>query len=161
HPESSDLCPGVECAFSSGGKICRAVAPGGAAARPAMNGRTPSACQAIETDVLVIGGGLAGLRAAISARKAGARVLIAVKRLLGRSGSSSLTTGGYAAAAPELNARDDAELHYIDTVVGGGFVNDRALVRALVEEAPARVTELWDMGARFRTRDGNYHLSPS
>jgi len=115
----------------------------------------------LETDVLVIGGGLAALRAAISARQAGARVLVAVKRLLGRSGSSALTTGGYAAALPTLNKQDDARLHYIDTVVGGGYVNERALVRALVDEAPARLAELWEFGAQFRKRDGQYHLSPS
>ncbi len=115
----------------------------------------------IETDVLIIGGGLAALRAAISARRAGARVLVAVKRLLGRSGSSAMTTGGYAAASPDLNAQDQANFHYIDTVVGGGYVNDRALVRALVDEAPARLTELWEFGAPFRKRDGRYHLSPS
>src|SRR5262245_57414131 len=126
-----------------------------------MSGALPSQSRTIETDVLVIGGGLAALRAAVSARKAGARVLIVVKRLLGRSGSSSLTTGGYAAAAPDLNARDDADLHYTDTVTGGGFVNDRTLLRALVDDAPRRVAELWDMGARFRTADGHYHLSPS
>jgi fumarate reductase (CoM/CoB) subunit A len=120
-----------------------------------------SSFQTIQTDVLVVGGGLAGLRAAISARKEGARVLVAVKRLLGRSGSSALTTGGYAAVARGLNARDDAELHYVDTVVGGALVNDRHLVRALVEEAPARLFELWEMGAPFRQREGRYHLSPS
>jgi fumarate reductase (CoM/CoB) subunit A len=115
----------------------------------------------VETDVLVVGGGLAALRAAISARQVGARVLVAVKRLLGRSGSSALTTGGYAAALPDLNARDDRHLHYVDTVVGGGFVNERALVHALVDDAPARLTELWEFGAPFRKRDGRYHLSPS
>jgi fumarate reductase (CoM/CoB) subunit A len=121
----------------------------------------PSLFQTVETDVLVIGGGLAALRAAISARQEGARVLVAVKRLLGRSGSSALTTGGYAAVAHGLNTHDDADLHYADTVVGGAFVNDRTLVRALVDEAPARLSELWDMGAPFRQRDGRYHLSPS
>lgn len=125
---------------------------------------TPSSShpfRAIETDVLVIGGGLAGLRAAISARQQGARVLVAVKRLLGRSGSSALTTGGYAAASPTLNAHDDADLHYMDTVAGGGYVNERSLVRALVEDAPARLAELWGFGALFRKRDGQYRLSPS
>lgn len=121
----------------------------------------PSAFQTVETDVLVIGGGLAALRAAISARKAGARVIVAAKRLLGRSGSSSLTTGGYAAVARGLNANDGAGLHYADTIVGGAYVNDRALVRALVDEAPVRLSELWDMGAPFRQREGRYHLSPS
>ena len=122
---------------------------------------TPPSFQAIETDVLVVGGGLAALRAAISARKAGARVLVAVKRLLGRSGSSALTTGGYAAVSPGLNRQDDSDLHYFDTVIGGGYVNDRKIVRALVEEAPTRLAELWEFGAPFRQRDGRYHLSPS
>lgn len=126
-----------------------------------MPGSSPSSFQTIETDVLVVGGGLAALRAAISARKTGARVLVAVKRLLGRSGSSALTTGGYAAVSPGLNAQDNSGLHYFDTVVGGGYVNDRELVRALVEEAPARLAELWEIGAPFRQRDGHYHLSPS
>ncbi|HET9816736.1 MAG TPA: FAD-binding protein, partial [Xanthobacteraceae bacterium] len=115
----------------------------------------------VETDVLVVGGGLAALRAAISARQAGARVLVAVKRLLGRSGSSALTTGGYAAALPALNAHDDRHLHYVDTVVGGGCINERALVHALVDDAPARLAELWGFGAPFRKRDGRYHLSSS
>jgi fumarate reductase (CoM/CoB) subunit A len=115
----------------------------------------------IETDVLVIGGGLAALRAALTARTAGARVVIAVKRRLGKSGSSANTSGGYAAAWSELDELDDPELHYEDTIVGGGWVNDRSLVRALVDEAPARLRELWDMGAEFRRRAGRYHLSPS
>ena len=115
----------------------------------------------IETDVLVVGGGLAALRAALTARSAGARVLIAVKRRLGKSGSSANTSGGYAVAWSELDALDDPELHYEDTIVGGGWVNDRALVRALVDEAPARLRELWVMGAEFRQREGRYHLSPS
>src|ERR1700719_2715721 len=115
----------------------------------------------IETDVLVVGGGLAALRAALTARSAGARVLIAVKRRLGKSGSSANTSGGYAAAWSELDALDDPELHYEDTIIGGGWVNDRALVRALVDEAPARLRELWEIGAEFRRREGRYHLSPS
>lgn len=114
-----------------------------------------------ETDVLVIGGGLAALRAALSAREAGARVLVVVKRKLGRSGSSAITSGGYAAAWSELDPLDDAELHYQDTIIGGGWVNERPLVRALVEEAPARLQELWEIGAQFRKSNGQYYLSPS
>src|SRR5437764_1240600 len=98
----------------------------------------------IETDVLVIGGGLAALRAALSARSAGARVLMLGKRLVGRSGSSTMTTGGYAAAFPELNDYDSSRLHYIDTMVGGGYLSDCRLVQALVDDAPARLSELWD-----------------
>ena len=113
------------------------------------------------TDVLVIGGGLAALRAALSARQAGARVLIAVKRRLGKSGSSANTTGGFAAAVENVNPFDNPQLHYRDTIVGGGFINERALVRRLCEEAPVRLAELWQLGASFRRRDGRYHVSPS
>ena len=117
--------------------------------------------RALETDVLVVGGGLAALRAALAARGAGARVLMLGKRMVGRSGSSSMTTGGYAAALPELNPADSTRLHFIDTVIGGGYLNDRKLARALAEEAPAQIVELWNYGARFRKRNGRYHLSPS
>lgn len=115
----------------------------------------------LDTDVLIVGGGLAALRAALAARDTGARVLMLGKRLIGRSGSSAMTTGGYAAAMPELNAADSTELHFIDTVVGGGYMNDRKLVRVLVDEAPTRLCELWDYGARFRMRSDQYHMSPS
>jgi fumarate reductase (CoM/CoB) subunit A len=115
----------------------------------------------LATDVLVVGGGLAALRAAWSARQAGARVLIMVKRKLGQSGSSANTSGGFAAASPALDPADDARQHYADTVVGGGFVNERALARALAEEAPARLQELIAAGARFQQRSGHYYLSPS
>jgi succinate dehydrogenase/fumarate reductase flavoprotein subunit len=100
----------------------------------------------IETDVLVVGGGLAGLRAALSARQSGARVLVAGKRQVGRSGSSVNTTGGYAAVMRDLNDADDEKLHRIDTIIGGGFVNDRRLVRALAEDAPVRLRELLALG---------------
>ncbi len=115
----------------------------------------------LETDVLVVGGGLAALRAALAARGAGARVLMLGKRMIGRSGSSSMTTGGYAAALPELNPADSTRLHFIDTVIGGGYLNDRKLASALAEEAPAQLVELWNYGACFRKRNGRYHLSPS
>ena len=115
----------------------------------------------IETDVLVIGGGLAGLRAGLSARKSGARVLVAGKRRVGRSGSSVNTTGGYAAVMSELNSDDDKRLHRIDTIVGGGFVSDRRLVRSLVDDAPDRLRELFALGVEFRRDNGHYHLSPS
>lgn len=114
-----------------------------------------------ETNVLVIGGGLAGLRAALSARQAGAKVLIVGKRQIGRSGSSVNTTGGYAAVMSSLNVADDERLHVIDTIAGGGFVNDRRLVRALAEDAPARLRDLLALGAEFRGENGLYHLSPS
>ena len=108
----------------------------------------------LDTEVLIVGGGLAALRAALAARSAGARVLMLAKRLIGRSGSSTMTTGGYAAAVQNLNSRDSAELHYIDTIAGGGYVNERKLVRALVDDAPARLRELWAYDVQFRARNG-------
>ena len=120
-----------------------------------------TAATTLATDVLVVGGGLAALRAAWSARQAGARVLVVVKRKLGQSGSSANTSGGFAAASPDLDPADDAWQHYADTVVGGGFVNERPLARALAEEAPARLRELIEVGARFQRRGGSYYLSPS
>lgn len=115
----------------------------------------------VDCDVLVIGAGLAGLRAALSARQAGARVLLVGKRQVGRSGSSVNTTGGYAAVLPDLNAADDEKLHFADTIVGGGFVNDRRLVAALVRESPIRLRELLQLGVEFRGENGRPHLSPS
>jgi fumarate reductase (CoM/CoB) subunit A len=115
----------------------------------------------LQTDVLIIGGGLAGLRAALSARRAGSKVLIVGKRQIGRSGSSVNTTGGYAAVMGEINACDDERLHEIDTIAGGGYVNDRALVKVLVHEAPVRLRELIELGAKFRGENGHYYRSPS
>jgi fumarate reductase (CoM/CoB) subunit A len=115
----------------------------------------------LATDVLVVGGGLAALRAAWSARQAGARVLVVVKRKLGQSGSSANTSGGFAAAWTDLDPADDPRQHYADTILGGGLVNERALARALAEEAPARLRELIEVGAQFQRRNGAYYLSPS
>ena len=114
-----------------------------------------------DTDVLIVGGGLAALRVALSARQAGADVIVAVKRRLGQSGSSANTSGGYAAASPELDPEDSAWQHYADTIAGGGWVNERGLVRAVTDEAPARLRELWEIGAQFQRRNGQYYLSPS
>ena len=121
----------------------------------------PPGTTELATDVLVVGGGLAALRAAWSARQAGARVLVAVKRKLGQSGSSANTSGGFAAAWTDLNPADDPAQHFADTVAGGGHVNDRALARILAEEAPARLRELIEVGARFQRRNGAFYLSPS
>ena len=58
-------------------------------------------------------------------------MIVAVKRRLGQSGSSANTSGGYAAASPELDPEDSAWQHYADTIAGGGWVNERHLVRAV------------------------------
>jgi fumarate reductase (CoM/CoB) subunit A len=115
----------------------------------------------LDTEVLVIGGGLAALRAALEAARVGARVTIVVKRKLGRCGSSAITSGGYAATHPDITPQDRWERHYADTLNGGDLLNDRRLARVLCEEAGARLQDLLALGAPFLRQNGHYYLSPS
>ena len=120
-----------------------------------MGHLTPAATamDATETDVLVIGGGLAALRAALSACEAGARVTVAVKRKPGQSGSSAATTGGYAVALENEDVGDSPEVHYEDILRGGSHVSDSVLAAAVSAEAPIRSQDLERWGAKFQ-REG-------
>jgi len=102
-----------------------------------------------QTDVLVIGSGGAGCRAAIEARKNGLDVIIVSKGLSFKSGCTTLAEGGYNAAFAYVDEEDSTETHLQDTLKGGGYLNDRELARILVEEAPARLNELEGFGALF------------
>lgn len=115
----------------------------------------------VDADVLVIGGGLAGLRAAVAARVAGARVAIVVKGKLGRSGCSAMTTAGYAAALPGLGLGDSHEAYIADTLRGGARVGDRGLVEILCREAEVEIRRLEEIGAGFQLDGGRYRLSLS
>lgn len=110
--------------------------------------------------MLVVGGGLAGLRAAIAAREAGARVLVVVKGKLGRSGSSAMTTAGFAAALPEADD-DDAERHIADTIKGGWDVGDRQLVRTMCSRAAEEFAFVKGLGAPFEMDGAHHRRSPS
>jgi succinate dehydrogenase/fumarate reductase flavoprotein subunit len=113
----------------------------------------------IETDVLVVGGGLAALRAAYDAMKAGARVVLAVKGKAGRSGSSAMTSAGYSTA---LSAVDSADAYFTDTMKGGRGINDPKLVRILAEEGPKRLRELVELGAPLGLDEaGTWRVFPS
>jgi fumarate reductase (CoM/CoB) subunit A len=113
----------------------------------------------LETDVLVVGGGLAALRAAYDALKAGARVVLAVKGKAGRSGSSAMTSAGYSTA---LSASDSADAYFTDTMKGGRGINDPKLVRILAEEGPQRLSELVEMGAPLGLDEaGTWRVFPS
>jgi fumarate reductase (CoM/CoB) subunit A len=103
----------------------------------------------VETDVLIIGGGLAALRAAVEARRAGCRVAMLTKGISGRSGSSAITSAGFSAAIREADPDDSPDLHYQDTMRGGGDVNNTRLVRILCDEAPDRFRELVGWGVEF------------
>jgi fumarate reductase (CoM/CoB) subunit A len=113
----------------------------------------------LETDVLVVGGGLAALRCAYEARLRGARVAIAVKGRLGRSGSSAMTSAGYSAV---IDPSDSAQLHVEDTLAGGRGLNDARLVEIMAEEAPARRDDLLALGGSMALEhDGSLVVHPS
>jgi len=116
---------------------------------------------AVETDVLVLGAGGAGLCAALHAadRSPNLSVTVVVKGLLGRAGCTRMVQGGYNAV---LTAPDSLEAHFLDTLAGGGWINDQELVWTLVVEAPGRVLELESRyGCLFdRTTEGRIHQKP-
>ena len=95
--------------------------------------------------VLVIGSGGAGIRAAVEAEKYGTVTIIS-KTITGKGGCTVMAEGGYNAV---LSDTDAASVHFEDTVKGGAYLNDEALVEALVSEAPARIRELFNWGAVF------------
>jgi len=110
--------------------------------------------QSCDHDVLVIGAGGAGLRAAIEASAAGARVALVCKSLLGKA-HTVMAEGGVAAALANVDARDNWEVHFADTMRGGQYVNNWRMAELHAREAPARVRELEAWGAVFdRTPDG-------
>ena len=107
-----------------------------------------------EYDVLVIGAGGAGLRAAIAAREQGMRTAIICKSLFGKA-HTVMAEGGAAAAMGNVNPRDNWQVHFRDTMRGGKFLNNYRMAELHAKEAPARVWELETYGALFdRTKDG-------
>jgi succinate dehydrogenase / fumarate reductase flavoprotein subunit len=105
-------------------------------------------------DVLVIGSGGAGLRAAIEASAAGVSVGMACKCLLGKA-HTVMAEGGIAAALANVDDRDNWQVHFADTMRGGQYVNNWRMAELHAKEAPARVRELEAWGAVFdRTDDG-------
>jgi len=105
-------------------------------------------------DVLVIGAGGAGLRAAIEASASGVSVGLVCKSLLGKA-HTVMAEGGIAAALANVDDRDDWRVHFADTMRGGQYVNNWRMAELHAKEAPARVRELEAWGAVFdRTPDG-------
>src|SRR5213078_1039367 len=110
--------------------------------------------QTFEHDVLIIGAGGAGLRAAIEASAAGVSVGIVCKSLLGKA-HTVMAEGGIAAALANVDDRDSWQVHFADTMRGGQYVNDWRMAELHAKESPARVRELEAWGALFdRTADG-------
>ncbi|MGH2735480.1 MAG: fumarate reductase/succinate dehydrogenase flavoprotein subunit [Actinomycetota bacterium] len=107
-----------------------------------------------EFDVIVIGAGGAGLRAAIEAQTQGARTAIICKSLLGKA-HTVMAEGGVAAALGTVYPEDTWEVHFRDTMRGGKMLNNWRMARIHAQEAPERVLELEEWGALFdRTQDG-------
>src|SRR5512146_2086356 len=105
-------------------------------------------------DVVVIGAGGAGLRAAIEARQQGKRVAVVCKSLFGKA-HTVMAEGGIAAAMGNVNANDNWQVHFRDTMRGGKFLNNWRMAELHAKEAPDRVWELEAWGALFdRTKDG-------
>ena len=105
-------------------------------------------------DVLVIGAGGAGLRAAIEAAASGARVGVVCKSLLGKA-HTVMAEGGIAAALANVDDRDNWRVHFADTMRGGQYLNNWRMAELHAKEAPECVRELEGWGALFdRTKDG-------
>jgi len=108
----------------------------------------------VDVDVLVLGGGAAGLSAALAAAAGGRRVLVAVKGLLG-DGSTRWAQGGLAAV---LDPHDSLAAHVQDTLEAGAGLCDPVVVRDLVRAAPAAIAALQRLGARFDRAGGRLAL---
>ncbi|MFI1439450.1 fumarate reductase/succinate dehydrogenase flavoprotein subunit [Streptomyces fructofermentans] len=107
-----------------------------------------------EWDVVVVGAGGAGLRAAVEARERGARTAVICKSLFGKA-HTVMAEGGIAASMGNVNSGDNWQVHFRDTMRGGKFLNQWRMAELHAQEAPDRVWELETWGALFdRTKDG-------
>ena len=115
----------------------------------------------IQTDVLIIGSGGAGSRAAIEVDNYGLKATIVSKGLSFRSGCTGMAEGGYNAVLKNVDEEDSIKAHYNDTLKGGSYLNDAELVEILVNESPKRLIDLENYGALFdRTENGKIDQRP-
>ncbi len=119
-----------------------------------MSGEAPGGIERHTYDVVVVGAGGSGLRAAIAAHEAGARVAIVCKSLLGKA-HTVMAEGGIAASMGNYYPDDNWKVHFRDTMRGGKMLNNWRMAQLHAQEAPERVLELEDWGALFdRTPEG-------
>ena len=109
--------------------------------------------QTVNTDVLVIGGGGAGLRATIEAKKYGLDVLLVSKSPVGRGNNTAISGGGWAAAGIGNEPADSLEVHFKDTIKSGQFINNQKLVRVMTQGAAQQVSDLTEFGVKFRKKE--------
>src|SRR5690348_1474179 len=111
--------------------------------------------ETVEHDVLVVGAGGAGLRAAIEASAQGMSVGLVCKSLLGKA-HTVMAEGGVAAAMGNVDGDDSWKTHFYDTMMGGKMMNNWRMAQLHAQEAPDRVRELEEWGALFdRTQSGS------
>ena len=115
----------------------------------------------IQSDVLIIGSGGAGARAAIEVSNLGLKPIIVSKGLSFRSGCTGMAEGGYNAAFAFVDPEDTKKTHFNDTLKGGSYLNDSKLVNILVDESPDRLIDLESYGALFdRQENGKLNQRP-
>jgi len=116
--------------------------------------------ETVDTDVLVVGAGGAGSRAAIEAANHNVHVTLLSKELLGKA-HTCMAEGGYNAALANVDTADNWQVHFKDTIVGGAWINNQKLVEILVKEAGDRIFDLEEYGAVWdRTPEGKIMQRP-
>ena len=110
-------------------------------------------------DVLIIGGGGAGLRAAIEARERGVDVIVVSKSRVGYGNNTFISKGTFAAAIGLQDPRDNPEVHMKDSVIGGCFINEQRLLKAVTQEAGEQIDFLEKCGIKFFKRQGKIRLT--
>ncbi|MFC1533973.1 L-aspartate oxidase [Thermodesulfobacteriota bacterium] len=113
----------------------------------------------IDTDVLVIGSGGAGLRAAIEARRHEVNVLLISKSPIGRVNNTAISGSGIAVGAGWKESADSTSLHFQDTVIGGKHINDQRMVEVMASEIEQQVLDLECFGVKFRKKEKAFHMA--
>ena len=155
HPDFNGLERLVQVGSQAGGLKCLPeIADLLEADSPLPSGFEPA--PTIETDVLVIGGGGAGLAAALTLQDSGLQVTVATKLRIGDANTLMAEGGIQAAVGPD----DSPRRHFADTLVGGHGKNVPELVRLLVEEGEPSIDWLTGLGVHFGRSESGYHLKP-
>ena len=113
----------------------------------------------ISCDVMIIGGGGAGIRAAIAAREKGIDVLIVSKSRIGYGNNTFISKGVFAAATGWSTSLDNPEVHIKDIIEGGRFINDRRLVKKVAEGSPEQIVFLEKCGVKFSRKNGKIRMT--
>jgi succinate dehydrogenase/fumarate reductase flavoprotein subunit len=107
----------------------------------------------IQTDILVIGGGAAGLRAAIEAREHDLNVTLVSESVVGFRNNTAISSGGFAASGISKGLGDSPEVHFEDTIKAGRFINDQRMAEKLAQNITQQVYDLMRFGCNFRKTD--------